>query len=85
MFARMLYKIDIETLSVVKKVVFDDLISGLGWMPSGKMLISSMNDRRIVQFDEESGETCEHADVKELTKYRVNDMVVDFNGNAFIG
>ena len=57
--------------------------SGLGWLPDGTLLIVSMNDQKLLHFDE--GVLTEAADLSRLTTHYCNDMVVDKSGNAYIG
>ena len=57
--------------------------SGLGWTPDGTMLIVSMKDRKLMSFKD--GLLTERADLTELSSFHCNDMVVDIDGNAFIG
>ena len=57
--------------------------SGLGWTPDGTMLIVSMKDRKLMSF--KNGLLTERADLTELSGFHCNDMVVDIDGNAFIG
>jgi sugar lactone lactonase YvrE len=57
--------------------------SGLGWLPDGRMLIVSMQDRRLLRLEE--GRLAEHADLSALAPFHLNDMVVDARGNAFVG
>jgi len=57
--------------------------SGLGWTPDGTMLIVSMKDRKLMSFND--GLLTERADLTELSGFHCNDMVVDIDGNAFIG
>ena len=57
--------------------------SGLGWTPDGTMLIVSMKDRKLMSFKD--GQLKERADLTELSGFHCNDMVVDIDGNAFIG
>jgi sugar lactone lactonase YvrE len=57
--------------------------SGLGWLPDGRMLISSMLDRRVLCFD--GGQLTEHADLSDLATGQCNDMVVDAQGRAYVG
>ena len=57
--------------------------SGLGWLPDGSLLIVSMNDQKLLHFD--NGELTEAADLSELATHYCNDMVVDKSGNAYIG
>ena len=57
--------------------------SGLGWDPQGRLLIVSMEDRRLLRLDPEG--LTEVADISHLATYHCNDMVVDNHGNAYIG
>ena len=58
--------------------------SGLGWMPDGTMLVVSMRDRRVLRV-RDGGEPELHADLSELAPWRLNDMVVDAEGRAYVG
>jgi sugar lactone lactonase YvrE len=57
--------------------------SGLGWLPDGRLLIVSMEDRRLLRLDP-SGLT-EVADLSRLATFHCNDMVVDAQGRAYVG
>jgi sugar lactone lactonase YvrE len=57
--------------------------SGLGWLPDGRLLVVSMQDRRLLRLEE--GRLVEHADLSSLAPFHLNDMVVDARGNAFVG
>jgi sugar lactone lactonase YvrE len=57
--------------------------SGLGWTPDGRLLIVSMEDRRLLRLDP-SGLT-EVADLSRLASFHCNDMVVDRQGRAYVG
>ena len=56
--------------------------SGLGWLPDGRMLIVSMEDRKLLRYDGRSLET--HADLSELAPNEINDLVVDADGRAYV-
>lgn len=57
--------------------------SGLGWMPDGSMLVSSMTDKRVLRWD---GTTlAEHADLSAHAGWWVNDLVVAADGTAWVG
>lgn len=58
--------------------------SGLGWLPDGRLLIVSMEDRRLLR-QETDGSLVEHADLSALASGRCNDMVVDATGRAYVG
>ncbi len=63
--------------------------SGLGFLPDGSLLLTTMQDARLVRWDK--GETSTVADLSEYgdgTKFWgcvINDMVVDGRGNAYVG
>lgn len=57
--------------------------SGLGWLPDGRLLVVSMQDRRLLRRD--GGRLVEHADLSGLAPFHCNDMVVDARGNAYVG
>jgi sugar lactone lactonase YvrE len=57
--------------------------SGLGWMPDGTMLIVSMKDKKLLSFNNNT--LSEVADLSNLAGFHCNDMVVDDQGNAYIG
>jgi sugar lactone lactonase YvrE len=57
--------------------------SGLGWLPSGDLLVVSMTDRRVLRWD--GAALHEHADLSRLASFHCNDMVVDATGRAYVG
>ncbi|MCJ7437982.1 MAG: SMP-30/gluconolactonase/LRE family protein [Acidimicrobiia bacterium] len=57
--------------------------SGLGWLPDGRMLVVSMDDRRLLRLAPD-GTLVEAADCSALASNEINDMVVDRHGHAFI-
>jgi sugar lactone lactonase YvrE len=57
--------------------------SGLGWDADGRMLIVSMDDRRLLRFAD--GAMSEVADLSGYTEQPINDMVVSERGTAYIG
>lgn len=58
--------------------------SGLGWRPDGTLLIVSMTDRRLLSYDDQDG-LVEVADLSDVAPHDCNDMVVDADGNAYVG
>lgn len=64
-------------------VEVENLPSGLGWLPDGDLLIVSMIDRRLLKFD--GNHLSLHADLYDLAGFHCNDMVVDREGNAYVG
>jgi sugar lactone lactonase YvrE len=57
---------------------------GLGFLPDGRMLITSMLDRKILRR-EADGSLVEHADLSALAPWQLNDMLVDHDGRAWVG
>ncbi len=57
--------------------------SGLGWTPSGDLLVVSMKDRSLLRYDGQHISTV--ADLSALASFHCNDMVVDRLGRAYIG
>jgi len=72
-----------ESGAVRIELQIDDHPSGLGWLPDGRMLVVSMNQRRVLRL--EGKEVRVHADLSAVATYRANDMVVDAQGRAYIG
>ncbi len=61
-----------------------DRPSGLGWMPDGSLLVVFMTSRRVMR-DHGDGALVEHADLSSVAAWHCNDIVVDANGNAYVG
>ena len=81
-YSHKVYTLDLEgNYEVVVEV--PNQPSGLGWMPDGTMLIVSMKDRKLLSFKDNALE--EKADLHNLAGFHCNDMVVDSQGNAYIG
>ena len=62
----------------------DDRPSGLGWLPDGRLLVVSMEHRKVLREDGAGG-LVEHADLSSIATGNCNDMVVDADGNAYVG
>jgi sugar lactone lactonase YvrE len=60
------------------------MVSGLGWLPDGRLLIVSMEDQRLIRR-EHDGRIVEHADLTGIATGLCNDMVVDTEGRAYVG
>lgn len=57
--------------------------SGLGWLPDGRMLVVSMQDRRLLRLEPQG--LVLHADLSQLASYHCNDMVTDARGRSYVG
>ena len=58
--------------------------SGIGWLPDGRLLVVSMNDRRLLRR-EHDGTLVTHAELSPHLEFEPNDMVVDDSGRAWVG
>jgi len=58
--------------------------SGLGFLPDGRMLIVSMRDRKILRR-ELNNSLVEHDDLSGFASWHLNDMLVDHQGQAWVG
>jgi len=65
-------------------VTVDQQPSGLGWMPDGTLLISSMLDQKVLALGLD-GELRVHADLSAIAVGKGNDMVVAADGTAYVG
>ncbi len=61
----------------------DEQPSGLGWLPDGDLLIVGMLGRRILRYDGTGVRV--HAELGHIATSHCNDMVVDHQGNAYVG
>lgn len=59
-------------------------LSGLGWLPDGRLLFVSMEDRKLMR-QEKDGAIAVHADLGAIATWHCNDMVVDREGRAYVG
>jgi len=57
--------------------------SGLGWLPDGRLLVVSMEDRKLLRLDGDG--LHEVADLSPWATFHCNDMVVDAQGRAYVG
>jgi len=57
--------------------------SGLGWLPDGSLVISSMKDHKVLRLDDGGLETL--ADLSDLVTGHLNDLVVDSAGHIYVG
>jgi sugar lactone lactonase YvrE len=57
--------------------------SGVGWLPDGRMMVVSMEDRRLLRAGQP--DLVPVADLTGLASFHCNDMVVDGEGRAYVG
>jgi sugar lactone lactonase YvrE len=64
-----------------------DAPSGLGFLPAeqgGNLLIVSMVERKLLRLENDGSLACV-ADLSDIAPFHCNDMVVDAQGNAYVG
>ena len=57
--------------------------SGLGWLPDGDLLVTSMLDRRLMRWN--GSDLTVHAELGDHFTWHANDLLVDGLGRAYIG
>jgi sugar lactone lactonase YvrE len=82
MHARQVMKLHLDGRTEVVAEVPNDP-SGLGWLPDGRLLVVSMQDRRLLRLDPDG--LHEVADLSACAPFHCNDMVVDAQGRAYVG
>ena len=70
--------------AVTIEAKLDDMTSGLGWLPDGRLLVVSMADRKVMRR-EPDGQMVEHADLNGIATFHCNDMIVAADGTAYVG
>ena len=58
------------------------VLGGFGWLPDGRVLVTSMHEKLILVWDGATLETW--ADVSHLAPGPINDMVLDADGRAYV-
>lgn len=82
MFAQRVMRVDLQgNLQIVAEL--SDIPTGLGWMPDGRLLIVSAQNRRLLSW-RQAGGLSEVADLSSFDHYPCNDLVVDVQGRAYI-
>ncbi|WP_419844687.1 SMP-30/gluconolactonase/LRE family protein [Candidatus Poriferisocius sp.] len=79
-FGGLVYSWDPETGDLTERALVPGRPSGLGWTPDGELLVVSTTDRTLRRAD---GTIV--ADLNPVSDSKINDMVVDFDGTAYIG
>jgi sugar lactone lactonase YvrE len=57
---------------------------GIGWLPDGHLLVVEMKNRRLLRLNSD-GELEIVVDLSRMVTSNLNDMVVDREGNAYLG
>ncbi len=62
-------------------VTTPDSPSGIGFQPDGSLLVVAVNDLKVLRW--KAGELSDHADLTQMAKFGLNDMLVDPEGGAY--
>lgn len=81
-YTEMVYSVSLDG-ELRKELAVPGRPSGLGWLPNGDLLVVSMQNKKVMRWDGIS--LAEHADLSPYVSNDCNDMVVDRNGNAYVG
>ncbi len=65
------------------EVQLNEQPSGLGWLPDGSLLVVCMESLTLKKLEKKC--LALHADLSQHSKHLCNDMVVDKQGNAYVG
>jgi sugar lactone lactonase YvrE len=71
-----------EAGNVVTRLTTPGRPSGLGWLPDGRLLVVSMDERAVLRYEDDVWEV--HADLSRFTAAPLNDMVVSASGRAYV-
>lgn len=85
MLGKRIVRYDMDSRKEEVVLEHDDLVSGLGWLPDGRLLVVAMRTRSVLAMDESSKTVSVYADLSEVTRFKVNDMVVSATGHAYVG
>lgn len=82
MLGKKVITVDLEGQSEVI-LEMEDMPSGLGWLPNGRLIVVSMQKGLLLSL--EAGVLKEYANLKTHSIHKYNDMVINKNGNAYVG
>ena len=80
----LVYRGDITTGQLHKEAEISPLVSGLGWLNSGELLVVDCEKRSVMRQDPKTGLSL-HADLSSHWGYNANDMLVDADNTAWVG
>jgi sugar lactone lactonase YvrE len=84
MHTGVVYSADLVSGAVEEVMTIDDQPSGIGWLPDGSMVVSSMLTRQVLRRGTD-GEVSVLCDLSQATPYPINDLVVDPSGRVIVG
>ena len=84
MHTGVVYTADPATSTVTEVMRVDDQPSGIGWLPDGSMVVSSMLSRQVLRRTAD-GEVTVLCDLSGATPFPINDLIVDATGRVIVG
>ncbi len=84
MHTGVVYSADLASGAVDEVMTVDDQPSGIGWLPDGSMVLSSMLTRQVLRRGLD-GKVTVLCDLSQATPYPINDLVVDPSGRVIVG
>lgn len=83
MWGHTVYRFEVDgSRQVVHRFGDDEDPGGLGWLPDGRLLVVGMEGRVVYRL--EGAEVVVHADLRDLSPFQLNDMVVAPDGTAYV-
>ena len=82
--AGVVYRGDVTTGQLHKEAEISPLVSGLGWLNSGELLVVDCEKRSVMRQDPKTGLSL-HADLSSHWGYNANDMLIDADNSAWVG
>ena len=83
-YAHQVCSVDLDGDVRVEVELGDEQPSGLGWLPDGRLLVVAMLGRKVLRR-ETDGSLATHAELGDIATFHCNDMLVDADGNAYVG
>ncbi len=80
---RTIYSVSADGERRVEVSDLDDMPSGLGWLPDGRLVFVAMRSRQLRRLDPEG--VVLHADLSSVATGPCNDMVMAADGTAYVG
>lgn len=80
----LVYRGDIATGQLHKEAEISPLVSGLGWLNSGELLVVDCEKRAVMRHDPKTGLSL-YADLSGHWGFNANDMLVDADNTAWVG
>jgi sugar lactone lactonase YvrE len=78
------YRGDVTTGQLHKEAEISPLVSGLGWLNSGELLVVDCEKRSVMRQDSKTGLSF-HADLSRHWDFNANDMLVDADNTVWVG